>query len=85
MLQWSLENAPVEPETAKLEPLEVLVEPRSAAVEQVAAPVEPVVAPADKGSSPSAAPEALSFSRGLAFSPSGATWYLLLPINEAWS
>ena len=41
-LQWILENAPVEPETAKLEPLEVLVQPRSAAVEQVAAPVEPV-------------------------------------------
>ena len=51
-LQWSLENVPVEPETATLEPLEVPVEPRSAAVEHVAAPVEPVLAPVDKGSSP---------------------------------
>ena len=50
--QWSLENAPVEPETATLEPLKVPVEPRSAAVEHVAAPVEPVLAPVDKGSSP---------------------------------
>ena len=71
-LQWSLEKA-VEPETATLEPLEIPLEPRSAAVEQVAAPVEPVLAPVDKGSSPLEAPEALSFSRGHAFSPSGAT------------
>ena len=63
----------MEPETAALGPLEVPVEPRAAAVEHVAAPIEPVVAQVDKGSSPSEAPEALSFSRGLAFSPSGAT------------
>ena len=69
------------PETATLEALEVPVEPRSAAVEQVAAPVEPVLAPVDKGSSPSS-PVALSFSRGLAFSPSGAT--TLPHINYAW-
>ena len=49
------------------------MEPRSAAVEHVAAPVEPVLAPVEKGSSPLEAPEALSFSGGLAFSPSGAT------------
>ena len=71
----------VEPETAALGPLEVPVEPRAAAVEHVAAPVEPVVAPVDKGSSPSEAPEALSFSRGFAFSPGGAT--TLLHINDA--
>ena len=66
----------VEPETAALEPLEVPVEPRAAAVGHVAAalghvaaPVEPVVAPVDKGSSPSEAPEALFFSRGLALLP----------------
>ena len=70
------------PETATLEPLEVPVEPRSAAVEHVAAPVEPVLAPVDKGSSPSEAPEALFFSRGLAFSPSGAT--TLPHFNYAW-
>ena len=52
------------PQTATLEPLEVPVEPRSAVLEHVAAPVEPVLAPVPK------APEALSFSRGLAFSPS---------------
>ena len=51
----------LEPETAALGPLEVPVEPRAAAVEHVAAPVEPVVAPVYKGSSPSEAPEALSF------------------------
>ena len=62
-------------ETATLELSEVPVEPRSAAVEHVAAPVEPVVAPVYKDSSPSEAPEALSFSRGLAFSPGGATTY----------
>ena len=70
-----LTHSAVEPETAALEPLEVPVEPRSAALEHVAAPVEPVVAPVDKRSRPSEAPEALSFSRGLAFSPSGATTY----------
>ena len=55
----------VEPETAAGGPLEVPVGPRAAAV-------EPVVAPVDKGSSPSEAPEALFFSSGLSFSPSGA-------------
>ena len=42
-------------------------------MEHVAPPVEPVLAPVDKGSSPSKAPDAFSFSGGLAFSPSGAT------------
>ena len=56
------------PQTATLEPLEVPVEPRSAVLEHVAAPVEPVLAPV-----------ALSFSRALAFSPSGAT---TLPHNN---
>ena len=65
---WDKRNAPVEPETAALDPGEVPVEPRAAGVEHVAAPE-------DKGSSPSEAPEALSFSRSLAFSPSGATTY----------
>ena len=65
----------MEPETDALGPLEVPVEPRAAAVEHVAAPVEPVVAPEDKGSSPSEAPGALFFSRGLAFSPSDTTTY----------
>ena len=63
------------PETATLEPLEVPVEPRSAAVEHLAALVEPVLAPVDNGSSPKRLQEALSFSRGLVFSPSGATTY----------
>ena len=58
------------PETATLEPLEVPVEPRSAAVEHVAAPVEPVLAP-----------EGLSFSRGLAFSPSGASGTRMLEVS----
>ena len=49
------------------------MEPKSAAVKHVAAPVEPVLAPVDKGPQSLEAPEALSFSRGLAFSPSGAT------------
>ena len=60
---------PVEPEAAALGSLEVSVETRAAAVEHVeaavehvAAPVEPLVAPVDKGSSPSEAPEALSFA-----------------------
>ena len=39
----------------------------------VAASVEPVLAPVDKGSSLFEAPEALSFSRGLAFFSIGAT------------
>ena len=66
---------PVEPETAAMEPLEVPEETRAAAVEHVAAPVEPVVAPVDNSSSPSEAPlqGPCLFSRGLAFSPSGAT------------
>ena len=63
----------MEPETAALGTLEVPVEPRAAAAEHEAAPVEPVVSPVDKGSSPSEAPEALFFSRGFAFSSSGAT------------
>ena len=71
----------MEPETVGLGPLEVPVEPRATAMEHVAALVEPVVAPVDKGSSPSEAPEALFFSRGLAFSPSGAT--TLPHINDA--
>ena len=51
-------------------------------MEHVAAPVETVEAPAvDKGSSHSEAPEALSFSRGLAYSPSSAT--TLPHINQA--
>ena len=54
----------MEPETALSEPLEVPVESRSAVVEHITASVEPLLAP-----------EALSFSRGLAFSPSGATTY----------
>ena len=65
----------MEPETAALGPLEVPVEPRAAAVEHGAAPV-------DKGSSPSEPREALFFSRGLAFSPSGVT--MLPHINDAW-
>ena len=46
----------MEPETALSEPLEVPVESRSAVVEHITASVEPLLAP-----------EALSFSRGLAF------------------
>ena len=46
----------VKPETAALDSLEVPVKPRLA-------PVEPVVAPVDKGSSPSQAQGAWSFSR----------------------
>ena len=75
VLLMSSQIGQVEPETAALGPLEVPVEPRAAAVEHVAAPVEPVVAPIDKSSSPSEAPEALFFSRGLAYTPSGATTY----------
>jgi len=71
LAKWSLKQLP----------LEVPVEPRAAAGEHVAAPVKPVVAPVDKGSSPSEAPQALFFSRGLAFSPSGAT--TLPHINDA--
>ena len=52
----------MEPETALSEPLEVPVESRSAVVEHLTASVEPLLAP-----------EALSFSRGLAFSSTGAT------------
>ena len=58
------------------------MELRAAAVEHIATPVEPEVAPVDEGSSPSEAVEALSFSRGLAFSPCRAT--TLPHINEAW-
>ena len=82
VLHISSKIGQVEPETAALGPLEVPVEPRAAAVEHVAAPVEPVVAPEDKGSSPSEAPGAVFFSRGLAFSPSGVT--MLPHINDAW-
>ena len=73
----------MEPELAALERLKVPVEPRAAAVELAAAPAEPIVAPVDKGSSPLEAPEALSFSWGLAFFfPSGAT--RIPHINDAW-
>ena len=81
VLHISSKIGQVEPETAALGPLEDPVEPRAAAGEHVAAPVKPVVAPVDKGSSPSEAPQALFFSRGLAFSPSGAT--TLPHINDA--
>ena len=66
----------MEPETTALGLLEVPVEPIAAVVEHVEAPIEPVVAPIDKGSSPSEAPEALFFSRGLATLPH---------IDYAWS
>ena len=57
------------------------VETRAAAMEHEAVSVEPVVALVDRGSSPSEAPEALIFSRGVAFSPSGAS--TLPHINDA--